>query len=257
MELVAEDLSFSYNGRAILEGVSLRLKSGEVVGVIGPNGSGKTTLIRLLSRSLQPQRGSVYLDGRDISNLERAALARLIAVVPQSPVLPDGFTAEELVLLGRTPHLRFLETEGPGDLQVARRAMELTDTLQFAQRRLGQLSGGEKQRVAIARALAQEPHILLLDEPTTYLDLSHQVEILGLVTRLAANGDLAVLAAFHDLNVAAHYCQRLVLLHNGHVHAEGLPDEVLTPATIAASFAAPVYVFQHPVTRSPIVVPRG
>jgi iron complex transport system ATP-binding protein len=254
MNLVADSVTYAYNGDPVVRGVSLTLRSGQVVGVIGPNGSGKSTLIRLLARAFSPKSGRVSLDGRDLNSYDRAALARLIAVVAQSPQLPDAFTVEELVLLGRTPHLGFLASEGPGDRQVAQRAMEITDTLRFVQRRMGQLSGGERQRVVIARALAQEPHVLLLDEPTTYLDLSHQLDILKLVVRLAREHHLAVLSTFHDLNAAAEYCDELVLLQDGRVFAQGRPQDVLTPEIIGAAFGAQVCVFPNPLTGTPIVV---
>lgn len=257
MELRASDLSFSYNGRSTLDHVTIAVRSGQTVGVIGPNGSGKSTLLRLLARALPPQAGEVTIDGRNIAGMERNALARLVAVVPQSPVLPDAFTVEETILLGRTPHLGFLETEGPRDLAIARRAMELTDTLPFAARRLAQLSGGERQRVVVARALAQEARFLLLDEPTTYLDLSHQQGLLQLVARLVHEENLGVLTAFHDLNTASEYCDEIAVLSQGRVRAHGAPDDVLTAAVIEAAFATPVCIIPHPVTGRPLIIPRA
>jgi iron complex transport system ATP-binding protein len=237
--------------------VSLTLQVGEVIGLVGPNGSGKTTLIRAATGVVRPGAGRVLVDGVDISRLRQRDLARLVAVVPQDPVLPPAFSALSCVLMGRTPHLRLLQNEGASDVQAARRAMLATDTWRLADRLLGELSGGERQRVVVARALAQETAILLLDEPTAHLDLGHQAGVLGLMRRCARDDGKAVLAVVHDLTLAARYCDRLVMLRGGSVVASGAPEDVLTPQILRDVYGVAVDVFPHPVTGRPVVAPGG
>jgi iron complex transport system ATP-binding protein len=254
--LVARDLSFGYNGRPVLRKVSLDLAPGRLIGVIGPNGAGKSTLVRLLSGLLTPDSGQVTLDGRPLARWKRRALARRLAVVPQSPTLPETFTAGEVVLLGRTPYLGLLANESTHDWEVAKRAMERTETLPLAQRLIGTLSGGERQRVVVARALAQEAAILLLDEPTTHLDVNHQLGLIVLVRHLVAQDNLAALIILHDLNLASVYCDELILLAGGEVMARGRPQEVLTQARISSAYQADVLVMPHPQSGRPIIVPQ-
>jgi iron complex transport system ATP-binding protein len=240
--LQAENLLFAYpGGPALIQGVSLKLAAGELVGLCGPNGSGKTTLLRLLSGRLAPQGGRVTLGGREVASLKRAEVARQVGVVAQNGSVAFPFRAEEVVLMGRAVRLRGLfETEE--DLRVAREALALTGTLELAPRPFAQLSGGERQRVLIARALAQEPALLLLDEPAAFLDLRHQIAVFELLARLAAEKGLAVLAVSHDLGLAARFCPRLLLLGQGRVAASGTPEEVLRPDIIEAVFGLPVAV---------------
>ena len=254
--LCARDLCFAYNGQPVLHKVSLDLAPGRLIGVIGPNGAGKSTLVRLLSGLLAPQSGEVILDGRPIAHWKRRDLARRLAVVPQSPTLPETFTAAEVVLLGRTPYLGLLASESPRDWEAARRAMEMTQTLPLAQRLIGTLSGGERQRVVVARALAQEAPILLLDEPTTHLDVNHQLGLIVLVRHLVHDYHLAALIILHDLNLASVYCDELILLAGGEVLARGQPQQVLTRAQIARAYRADVLVMSHPQTGRPIIVPE-
>ena len=244
-----------YSGAPVLRGVSLDVAAGEVVGLVGPNGSGKTTLVRAVTRVMPLRSGEVRLLGEDSRTLTRAALARRVAVVPQNPALPEGFTVLEIVLMGRTPYLRLLQSEGPSDLAAARRALTQTGTAGLASRFAHQLSGGERQQVVIARALAQEAPVLLLDEPTSHLDVGHQMAVMGLVRRLCQERRLAVLATIHDLTLAALYCDRLVLLDRGAVAAEGAPDSVLRPELIASAYGAEVTVLRHPASGRPVVVP--
>ncbi len=254
--LSAHDLCFGYGGRPVLHKVSLGLAPGRLLGVIGPNGAGKSTLVRLLSGLLAPQSGEVTLDGRPLARWKPRELARRLAVVPQSPLLPETFTAAEVVLLGRTPHLGFLASESTRDWEVARQAMERTETLQLAQRLIGTLSGGERQRVVMARALAQEAPILLLDEPTTHLDVNHQLGLIILVRHLVRDYNLAALIILHDLNLASIYCDELLLLAGGEAVARGQAQEVLTQAQISSAYRADVLVMRHPQTGRPVIVPQ-
>lgn len=253
--LETRDLRADYGSAPVLQGVSLDVAAGEVVGLVGPNGSGKTTLVRAVTRVIPVRSGEVRLGNDDCRTLTRAALARRVAVVPQSPVLPNGFTVLEIVLMGRTPHLRLLQSEGPSDLAAARRALAETGIAALAPRFADQLSGGERQQVVIARALAQEAPVLLLDEPTSHLDVGHQSAVMSLVRRLCRERQLAVLATIHDLTLAALYCDRLVLLDRGVVVAEGAPDRVLRPELIASAYGAEVAVLRHPASGRPVIVP--
>jgi len=253
--LSARGLSFSYNGHPVLEGVSLELRPGRLMGVIGPNGAGKSTLVRLLSGLLKPQAGEVTLDGRAIAAWRRRDLARRLAVVPQSPSLPEAFTVAEVVLLGRTPYLGLLGNETAHDRALARRAMERTEIWPLAHRLIGTLSGGERQRVVVARALAQEPSVLLLDEPTTHLDVNHQIGLISLLKQLVAEDNLSALAILHDLNLASLYCDELILLAGGQIVARGQPKEVLTNARIESAYGTDVLVMTHPRTGRPVIVP--
>jgi len=252
--LQAEDLAFSYYDGPVIDGVSLTLRPGEMVGLLGPNGSGKTTLLRLLSGVLRPAQGRVTLDGADLQRLSRRQVAQRVAVVLQELHVPFGFSAREMVAMGRAPYLGFLAGEGVADRRAVERAMAVTHTTYLAERPYNELSGGEQQRVRLAMALAQEPRILLLDEPTVHLDLNHQVEVLELVRQRNREADLTVLAAMHDLNLAALYFDRLVLLQAGRVTLEGSPTVVLSEANIARVFGARVRVGRHPTTDAPHVM---
>lgn len=266
-ELAAEvegvTVVYESGGREIvaLNALDLALRPGELLGLVGPNGCGKTTLIRVLTGVVRPSAGRVRLSGRDVAAIPRAEIARLAAVVPQDPVLPPTFESFDCVLMGRTPHLRMLQQEGPRDLEIARRAMLATDTWGFADRPVGELSGGERQRVIVARALAQETPVLLLDEPTAHLDIGHQGAVLGLMRRFVrqdgphGSAGKAVLAVVHDLTLAAHYCDRLIMLNAGSVCGEGAPADVLRPELLRDVYGVPVTVIPHPETGRPVVAP--
>jgi iron complex transport system ATP-binding protein len=233
-----------------LNNTQLTVRPGEVIGLVGPNGSGKTTLIKAISGVLRPQVGIITLDDVDVYQIKPKRLARQMAVVPQSTdTFFFDFTVEEAVLMGRSPHIKFLGTESTHDFDVVRTALEMTDVAQFADRKINELSGGERQRVIIARALAQEPKILLLDEATSQLDIGIKIEIFDLVRRLAASG-IAVIAAIHDLNLAAQYCDRLLLLKRGEIIADGTVEEVLTQEHIAEAFGVSALVRKHPITNA-------
>ncbi len=252
--LTVEDLHFSYKNRPIFHGLRLEARAGELVGIVGPNGAGKSTLIRLISGVLKPSAGRIAVSGTDLSTLSAAQRARLVSVVPQNPQLPLGFRALDLVLMGRNAHMRLLQWEGRRDLDVARRAMEMTHTWELADRPLGNLSGGERQRALVAMALAQEAPVMLLDEPTSSLDLSHQTGIMDLVKDVQRNRG-ATLVAMHDLTLAAQYCDRIVMIADGRNFVQGHPTDVLTRETILAVYGADVIVMPHPHTGTPIVLP--
>jgi iron complex transport system ATP-binding protein len=253
--LEAHQVAFSFNGTPVLDQVDLRLEAGRMIGVIGPNGAGKSTLVKLLSRLLTPAQGHVRLNGHSLARWRPADLARVLAVVPQAPELPPMFTVWEMVLMGRTPYMGWMGQESERDRIVARQAMEETGVYHLTDRLIDQLSGGERQRVVIARALAQEPRVLLLDEPTAHLDINHQVETLSLIARLVRERELAALAIFHDLNLAAQYCEKLVLLDQGQIAAQGAPQDVLTPPMLRQVYGAEVTVGAHPQNGLPVVFP--
>jgi iron complex transport system ATP-binding protein len=234
-------LSFAYGARRVLDGISLAIENGEMVALLGPNGSGKTTLLKILSGVLSAH-GAVRLNGKTIESYARGELSRLAAVVPQESEIHFPFTAAEIVLMARASHHGPLALEGAADLEAARKAMAATETAALADRYLHELSGGEKQRVMIARALAQEAEILLLDEPAAFLDLKHQLGALDLMRRLNRERGLTIVAALHDLNLAALFFPRLVLLGNGTVFRDGKPEEVLTEANIRAVYGVDVQV---------------
>jgi iron complex transport system ATP-binding protein len=228
-------------GRPVVDRVDADVADGEWLALIGPNGAGKTTLLRAIARLL-PFTGQIWLDGRPSADLPRGELARLVAVVPQDPSTPPWMTVAEYVLLGRTPHLGPLAKEGVRDREAAARALARLDLLPFTDRRLGTLSGGEKQRVVVARALAQEASIVLLDEPTAALDIGHQQQALELLDGLREESGLTLVAAMHDLTLAAQYADRMLLLDAGRVVADGPPVNVLTETAIAQHYGAAIDV---------------
>ncbi|MGE5058129.1 MAG: ABC transporter ATP-binding protein [Betaproteobacteria bacterium] len=246
----AENLSFSYQDRPVLHGISLSVSCGEMVGILGPNGSGKTTLLKIFSGILRGI-GEVRLKNKNIEKYNRPELSRLFAVVQQEPRVNFPYSAAEIVLMGRASYHSPLALENHHDLEVARTSMDLTDSLNFANRYLHELSGGEKQRVMIARALAQEPEILLLDEPSAFLDLKHQIQIFELLLRLNREHGLTIVAALHDLNVAALFFPRLVMLCNGRIHRDGAPSDVLTEKTIQDVYGIRVRIEYDSGTKKP------
>jgi len=254
IKLEVQGIGLAYGRNVVMRDLTFQVMPGEMVGLIGPNGSGKSTIIKALSRVISPSSGQIFLDGKDISQISRGDLARLLGVVPQMPLLPSTFTAFEIVLMGRNPHLGFLQYEGARDLAITWQAMERTSTHSLAERRVGELSGGEIQRLVIARVLAQEPKSILLDEPTANLDISHQVEILDLIKNLCLESSLTVVAALHDLNLASQYCDRLILINNGRVHAQGTPREVINSQNIKEVYGAEGCVYTHPVNGLPAVL---
>ena len=248
---------FGYDGRPVLTGISADIHAGERLAILGPNGVGKTTFLKLLSGARSPGSGTILLDGRGLYTVPRQELARKIAVVPQDVVIPFAFTAREIVELGRTAHIGLLRGFRPGDRRAVEQAMHLTDTIDLAGRSVNELSGGERQRVIIAMALAQEPEILLLDEPTHLLDIARQAEILDLVADLNRSRGLTVVAAIHDLNLAGRYFNRLMILHRGTVLAEGTPEAVLRPDIVEEAYGGKVEIVQSGNGRPPVVLPAS
>lgn len=251
--LSLEGVGFAYEAARVLKGVDLRFLEGEMVGVLGPNGSGKSTLLRLMNGLLRPQEGAVRIRGKDLASLRRSVIAKEIAVLAQEQHFRFEFTVLEVVLMGRFPHLGRLEFEGEKDMYVAEKALEATGTLGLANRSIHSLSGGEKQRVLIARALTQESRIVLLDEPTSFLDLKHKRDIFRLVSSLTRERGLCAVLVSHDIDLAAQYCHRIVLLKDGEICGTGRPEEVLTASNIETVYGCGVVVDRNPVTGTPRV----
>ncbi len=253
--LNVDGIECRYDSVRVLEDVSLALQGGDFFGILGPNGSGKTSLLKSISRTLRPHRGTILLNKTDIYSLKNIEVAKQLAIVPQDSSIGFSFAALDVVLMGRNPHMTRFQMEGSKDLAIAKKAMLLTNTWQFAERPINELSGGEKQRVIIARALAQEPRVLLLDEPLTHLDIVNQLEIMDLVKGLCVKEKLIVLAVFHDLNLAARYCTSAIMLKKGKIFAAGEIADVLTSENIKGVFNVDAIVKKHLVTNSVFVIP--
>ena len=251
--LEVRGITVTIDGKTLVEDLSVTVEAGEVVGLVGPNGAGKSTLLRAAT-GVRASNGTVRLEGRALSEVPRGELYRTLAVVQQLPEAPLSMTVGDLVMLGRYPHLGLFRRESERDHEIVRAAMVRTGCAAFADRMLGTLSGGERRRAFIARALAQEPRLLLLDEPTANLDADAQAQILELLRDLAMTG-VGVLVVMHDLTFAAAYCDRLLLMHRGRLVASGAPQEVLAPAHVAAVYGAHVRVLPHPDTGMPVIVP--
>jgi len=251
--LVVKDLGHCYGGRSVLNAVSFSVQEGEFFIVIGPNGSGKTTLVKTISGTLRPQRGQLEILGRPIRSYSGKALARSVAVVPQTPPADVPFTVAEVVLMGRSPHLSLLAIEKRKDLELAQCAMSFTNVEHLAGRRFDQLSAGERQRAFIARAICQQPRIIVLDEPTAPLDLAHQINVMDLLERLRMEEKITIIMVSHDLNLAGLYADRLLLLKEGRVLSLGKPEEVLTFQTLEQAYGCVLLVDENPVKKVPRV----
>jgi iron complex transport system ATP-binding protein len=247
----ANSISFRYHEDWVLQDVSFRVEKGEFVGVIGPNGSGKTTLLKILYRLLSPQKGEILFELVPMRKMDRNDIAKRIAVVAQETQLLFPFSVLETVLMGRSPYLGHLMFESEKDLEIAKKAMEWTKVFPFSERPMDELSGGERKRVFIARALAQEPEVILLDEPTANLDIHHQIDFLDLILTLNRERGLTIVMASHDMNIASEFCDRLILLQDGRIYKMGTPDEVITQENIESVYGCEVRIDQNPVSGMP------
>lgn len=252
LELI--NISFKYDEIWALRHITLSVNQGEIMGVIGPNGSGKSTLLRLTSGVLEPNEGRIDLMGKNLHKMNRKEIAKLIGVVPQNLQLSFPFTVLEVVLMGRAPHLKWFQRESKIDFEIVERALSYTNMLDFADRMMDELSGGERQRALIAKALAQEPKLLLLDEPIAHLDINYQFEILDLVRKLNRERGLTVILVSHDINLASEYCDRLALIKAGELFAIGSAKEVITEENIMQVYGIQVIVTENPTSGMPLVI---
>ncbi|PPF40381.1 ABC transporter ATP-binding protein [Pseudoclavibacter sp. AY1H1] len=254
--LSAEDITLGYDGRPIIEHLSADIPDGSFTVIIGPNACGKSTLLRGLSRLLAPDAGRVVLDGKAITSMRAKDVARRLGLLPQSALAPDGITVADLVGRGRFAHQRLLRQWSESDERAVRDALDATGTLPLASRRVDELSGGQRQRVWVAMVLAQETELLLLDEPTTFLDIAHQVELMELFAHLNRQGH-TIVAVLHDLNHAARYADHIIAMRDGRILASGTPRDVVTSERVEEIYGLPNVVIEDPITGGPLVVPRG
>ena len=255
--LAARGVSLAYDQRTVVHGVDLDVPPGKVTVIVGANGCGKSTLLRGLGRLLRPVGGRVELDGEDLQRLRPRDVAAVLGLLPQQPLAPEGITVADLVARGRHPHQGAFRRWSATDADAVAQALALTDTHDLAARRVEELSGGQRQRVWVALMLAQDPRIMLLDEPTTYLDIAHQVDVLDLLADLNAERGTTVVMVLHELNLAARYADHLVVMAQGQVLREGAPADVLDASCVAEAFGLEARVVPDPVTGSPLVVPVG
>ena len=255
--LIVEGLTLGYGDRTVIDSLDLAVPAGRVTAIIGANACGKSTLLRAMSRLLAPRHGHVLLDGKAVHRLPAKQLARTLGLLPQSPIAPEGITVADLVGRGRHPHQGFLARWTAEDDAAVAAALDATGTAALADRAVDELSGGQRQRVWIAMALAQQTDLLLLDEPTTFLDVSHQIEVLDLLTDLNRSRGTTIVMVLHDLNLAARYADHLVALAAGRLHAAGSPEEVLTQETVRAVFGLENQVITDPSSGKPLMLPLG
>jgi iron complex transport system ATP-binding protein len=253
--LTLKNVGYRYGQIQAIKGIDLQVYGGEILGVLGPNGSGKSTLLKVLDGILVPQEGEVLIEDSPFAAFGRSHLAREVAMVAQESHFRFSFSTLEVVLMGRFPHLKRLQFEGKRDMEVAMDALRATHTLEFAERYIHELSGGEKQRVLIARALAQEPRVILLDEPTSFLDLKFKREIFQLISSLSLEKGLSVVVVSHDIDLTSQYCRRVIMLKDGSIFKTGVPNEVITASNIEAVYDCPVLVDKNPATGRPRVTP--
>ncbi len=256
-ELRASALAVGYGDRTVIDGVDLEIAHGKITAIVGANACGKSTLLRAMSRLLRPGAGAVILDGREVHATQPKKLAKVMGLLPQSPLAPEGITVADLVGRGRHPHQGMLSRWSAEDDRAVAAALAATDTASLSERPVDELSGGQRQRVWIAMALAQETDILLLDEPTTFLDIAHQVEVLDLLTDLNRSRGTTIVMVLHDLNLAARYADHLVAMAHGGIHAAGTPGEVLTEQMVAAVFGMDARVIADPTSGTPMMLPLG
>lgn len=255
--LRAEDLVLAYGDHRVIDGLDVQVPEGRVTVLIGPNASGKSTLLRGLARLMTPRAGAVYLDGEPIDDLSPRAVAQRLALLPQAPVAPEGIAVRDLVARGRTPYQRWWRQWSPADERAVDAALAATGMTDLAARRLEALSGGQRQRAWLALALAQDTPLLLLDEPTTHLDLAHQVEVLELVGELNRRDGRTVVMVLHDLNQACRYAHHLTVMREGRIIASGPPGDVVSARLVQEAFGTPVQILTCPVSGAPLVIPVG
>ena len=255
--LEIEKLTLGYGDRTVIDDLDMSVQAGKITSIVGANACGKSTLLRSMSRLLKPHKGHVLLDGKDVHMLPPKQLARVLGLLPQSPIAPEGITVSDLVGRGRHPHQGLFSRWSKDDDKAVADALDLTQTAQLADRAVDELSGGQRQRVWIAMALAQHTDLLLLDEPTTFLDVSHQVEVLDLLTDLNRTRGTTIVMVLHDLNLAARYSDNLIALADGRIHASGTPEEVLTEDCVRAVFGLDNRIIADPVSGKPLMLPLG
>jgi iron complex transport system ATP-binding protein len=252
--LEIKNISFGYHNTEILQNVSFSVQKGDFLGIVGPNGAGKTTLFKLISKLLKPWQGNIIYEGKNLENIPLEKLAKKTAVIPQILETPFSFTVEEFVLMGRFPHLKKFQSIQKEDLQITEQSLKLADVYHLKSHKLSQLSGGERQRVILAQGFAQTPRLLLLDEPTAHLDITHQTRILDLLKRLNKEQGLTVIVVLHDLNLASEYCNRVILLKEGRLFQEGQPQDIFTYANIEKVYNTVVVVEKNPISSKPYIL---
>ncbi len=257
MLITASDLALTYNGHRVVDGFNLKLNERSVIGLVGPNGSGKTTVLRGLAGLLEPVSGNALIGGKQAARMDKQQRARMVGWVPQQESSAWPLTVQEVVRLGRAPHRGWFMPFTPADMEIVERSLARADLLDLKHRPVTKLSGGEFQRVLIARVLAQEPRVMILDEPTTSLDIQHQIQVLDLVRGLVQEQGLSIIMAIHDLNMAARYCDGLVLMHKGRQISSGLPEEVLTPENFRAVFGVDARLYRDPWNEWAVTVRDG
>ncbi|MCO1655446.1 ABC transporter ATP-binding protein [Pseudonocardia humida] len=253
--LRAQDLTLGYDDRAVVSGLDVDILDGKVTAIVGANACGKSTLLRGLARLLLPRAGAVHLDGTALADLRTLDIAKVLGLLPQTPVAPDGITVADLVSRGRYPHQGWFRRWTDDDQDAVARALDATGTTDLVDRPIRELSGGQRQRVWVAMALAQDTDLLLLDEPTTYLDINHQVELLRLLRRLNTDADKTIVVVMHDLNLACRFCDHVIAMADGAIVAEGAPGDVVTAELVAKVFGMACVVVPDPVAGTPMVVP--
>ena len=248
------DLNFSYE-EEVLSNININIEKGKFYSILGPNGSGKTTLLRLISKALDINNSVIFLEKEDINQINTKALSKKMAVVPQSTEIEFDFSVQDIVMMGRTPHIKRFSSEGVNDIKISNQAMKSTNTWNLRKKKINELSGGERQRVIVARAIAQDTDIILLDEPVSHLDIHHQIEIMNQIRQLNQNNNITIITVLHDLNLAAAYSDYIILMHNGKVHSCGSPTKILNEETIKNVYDLDVYVTKNPKTGNIFIMP--